>query len=181
MYFNHPGLGLVVSAVLGIALAFTLMLVSLLWARVRSFPAEETTRRVNDLAMRQRSIEALLMKLEPNRDGATGTAPRAATAKPTAPGGSPGRPQRGERADRPAAQAGKGPTLITIPHLPAPTSDVSGLAAAELGRRFGAIWALADAGESTEAIARETAQPIGQVELILGLRRQLTSHSGGRA
>ena len=40
-----------------------------------------------------------------------------------------------------------------------------------LARRFGPIWELADKGRSPGAIARETGQPIGQVELILGLRR----------
>ena len=44
-----------------------------------------------------------------------------------------------------------------------------------------AIWALADAGAPAEAIARETGQPIGQVELILGLRRQLGRARRGAA
>jgi hypothetical protein len=73
-----------------------------------------------------------------------------------------------------------GPTLIAIPSLSAISSEASAVAAAELGRRFGAIWALADAGQAPEAIARATGQPIGQVELILGLRRQLLSSTGSR-
>jgi hypothetical protein len=70
-----------------------------------------------------------------------------------------------------------------IPSLAASVPEASAEAASELGRRFGAIWALADAGDPAEAIARKTGQPIGQVELILGLRRQLASthNPGGRA
>ena len=46
----NPGLVLIVSSVLGIAVAFALMMVGALWARVRSIPVEETTRMVDDLA-----------------------------------------------------------------------------------------------------------------------------------
>ena len=45
--------------------------------------------------------------------------------------------------------------------------------------RFGGVWGMADAGMPAEAIARETGQPIGQVELILGLRRQLLAAEAG--
>jgi hypothetical protein len=46
-------------------------------------------------------------------------------------------------------------------------------AAAELAQRFGAIWRLAEEGATADAIARLTGQPIGHVELILGLKRHL--------
>ena len=78
-----------------------------------------------------------------------------------------------------------GPTLIAIPNLaatgdwvPAPSTTT------DLGRRFGSIWELADAGASAETIARETGQPIGQVELILGSEapaRRLDVDVGGPA
>ena len=69
----------------------------------------------------------------------------------------------------PTPQAG--PTLIAIPGLPpAPASDPHG--AETLARRYAWIWELVDAGESEEAIARKAGLPIGQVEVILGLRRQ---------
>ena len=42
-----------------------------------------------------------------------------------------------------------------------------------LTQRYAAIWALADKGATAEVIARATGQPIGQIELILGLRRQI--------
>jgi hypothetical protein len=64
-----------------------------------------------------------------------------------------------------------GPTLIAVPKIAGatelPTSPPKGLT-----HRFSPIWELADKGASAEAIARVTGQPVGQVELILGLRRQ---------
>jgi hypothetical protein len=47
-----------------------------------------------------------------------------------------------------------------------------------LGRRFAAVWEMADSGATPEAIARETGHPIGQVELILGLRRRIPAEGG---
>jgi hypothetical protein len=65
------------------------------------------------------------------------------------------------------------PTLITVPSMAAPGSETIAHDAAEaLSRRYGPIWDLADAGEAPSAIAQATGQPIGQVELILALRRQ---------
>ena len=46
--------------------------------------------------------------------------------------------------------------------------DASGLT-----QRYAAIWDLADTGASPDVIARATGQPIGQIELILGLSRQI--------
>jgi hypothetical protein len=168
---GDPSIALIVSAVLGIVVALTLMIVGVLWARVGSIHVEETTRQVEDLARRQESIEAILVQLEGGREPSAGASGPEIGLKPAA---SP-------RHDRGAASAVSGPTLITVPSLTAAPGDASAAVAAELGRRFGAIWALADAGEAPEAIARSTGQPIGQVELILGLRRQLTSQSGGRS
>jgi hypothetical protein len=167
-----PSIVLILSAVLGIAVALTLMLVGVLWAWVRSFHVEETTRRVDDLTRRQRSIEALLGQIEASREP---------VAEPTGTSGSAVRLPQGPRSDRAAPSAVAGPTLIAVPSLTAAPADTSDAAAAELAERFGAIWALADAGQTPEAIARSTGQPIGQVELILGLRRQLSSQTGGRS
>ncbi len=74
------------------------------------------------------------------------------------------------RADRREPSAMTGPRLIAVPDLSAPVPEAHEMPA-DLSRRFGAIWAMSDAGTSPEAIARQTGQPIGQVELILGLRR----------
>ena len=66
--YSNPSLVLIVSSVLGIAVAFTLMLVGASRARVRSIPVEETTRMVDDLARRQETIEGVLIRLERDRD-----------------------------------------------------------------------------------------------------------------
>jgi hypothetical protein len=64
------------------------------------------------------------------------------------------------------------PPLIAVPNLAAAANDrdvvVNGLT-----QRYAAIWSLAASGSSAEVIARATGQPIGQIELILGLRRQI--------
>jgi hypothetical protein len=175
-----PSLVLIVSSMLAIAVAFTLMLVGALWARVRAMPLEETTRTVTDLARRQESIEALLIQLERDREhGLAATLSTISLDRNSAT--TEGRPLAPQRADRAKASAVGGPTLIVVPSLAARVPGGSAAAAAELGERFGAIWALADAGETPEAITRITGHPIGQVELILGLRRQLTPQAGERA
>jgi hypothetical protein len=73
------------------------------------------------------------------------------------------------------------PTLITVPHLKAPRSELSDAASVELSQRFADIWELADAEMPADAIARRIGQPIGQVELILALRRRITESKGSRA
>lgn len=92
------------------------------------------------------------------------------------------------RMDRPEIGAAAGPTLIAVPDLTrASASSAPVEAFQEWARRFSHVWALDDLGRSIEAIARETAQPIGHVELILGLRRRIgrnraeqSSTGGGR-
>ena len=46
-----------------------------------------------------------------------------------------------------------------------------------LKERYAAIWALADSGATLEQMARSSGQPVGQIELILGLRRQIDGNS----
>ena len=48
----------------------------------------------------------------------------------------------------------------------------------DLGERHGEVWALAATGVAPEEIARQTGQPIGQIELIVGLYRQVRSSRG---
>ena len=62
--------------------------------------------------------------------------------------------------------------LIAIPNLASSASDREATLSS-LNQRYAAIWALADTGASPDVIARATGQPIGQIELILGLRRQI--------
>lgn len=80
------------------------------------------------------------------------------------------KPRPARRVDR--AEVPPSPTLIAVPNLAVSEGEAPELAAAELARRYAALWDLAEAGASTESIARATGQPIGQVELILGLMRQ---------
>ncbi len=64
------------------------------------------------------------------------------------------------------------PALIAVPNLEGEPNDRD-FTASGLKERYAAIWALADTGATPEVIARATGQPIGQIELILGLRRQI--------
>jgi hypothetical protein len=62
------------------------------------------------------------------------------------------------------------PRLIAVPNLAAGQDRQA--THGGLTQRYAAIWDLADSGASPDVIARATGQPIGQIELILGLRRQ---------
>jgi hypothetical protein len=62
--------------------------------------------------------------------------------------------------------------LISVPNL-ASSHDDREPASSPLSQRYSAIWALADQGASPEVIAKATGQPIGQIDLILGLRRHI--------
>jgi hypothetical protein len=63
--------------------------------------------------------------------------------------------------------------LIAVPNLALEPPNDRDAAISGLTQRYAAIWTLADQGASPEVIARATGQPIGQIELILGLRRQI--------
>jgi hypothetical protein len=64
------------------------------------------------------------------------------------------------------------PKLIAVPNIEAAPTDREGNING-LKERHAAIWALADTGATPDVIARATGQPIGQIELVLGLRRQI--------
>ena len=60
-----------------------------------------------------------------------------------------------------------GPSLIAVPDLsskPRPSPEAV--------RPYREVWDLADSGHNAEAIAARTGTPVGQVELILGLRNR---------
>jgi hypothetical protein len=126
--------------------------------------SDALTRRVDELSLRIRTVEA--RKLKATRDDSAHSRPiptRSATIRRADPG-------------TPAIAAT--PRLIAVPSLATVGSGTAATEAAEeLSRRFGSIWNLADAGEPADAIARATGHPIGQVELILGLRRSSGSAS----
>lgn len=78
------------------------------------------------------------------------------------------------------------PVLIAVPDLSGPGPGVGtqadparrASAARELSRRFERVWSMADAGSDAAAIAAATGQPIGQVEVVLNLRRRLEAGAG---
>lgn len=129
----------------------------------------DLARRFEDLAGKHRALEARVARLEAS--AASISASDAIVSHPVGP-----RPVR--RVDLGGSATSAGPTLISVPDLAAPPAPNSE-AAAELDRRFGPVWAMADEGAPVDAIARETGYPIGQVELILGLRRRLLVAEAG--
>ena len=70
------------------------------------------------------------------------------------------------------ADATHEPTLIAVPNLEGAPNDRD-VTASGLKERHAAIWTLAETGATADVIARATGQPVGQIELILGLRRQI--------
>jgi hypothetical protein len=82
------------------------------------------------------------------------------------------------RVDPPEAQPIPGPTLIAVPNLAKvgdrEESDREG-STARLSERFSGLWELADSGASPLTISKATGVPVGRVELILGLRRKVSS------
>lgn len=149
-----------------------LMLIVLAWVfvQLRRQPVAALTKAVDELRTRQDAFEILLEKVVP--------------ARPTEPvrQAHPGPPlrrtgSRTRRVDAAETTAVAGPTLITVPSLAATSSPSPASVTHELGRRFRPIWELADTGATPDAIARSTGQPIGQVELILALRRQLNANA----
>ena len=159
-----PSLLLALVTSLFLALAFVLIVLGAVWARLRSLtrPIDAAARSIDSLAERQRALEAILEQLNPE------------APPPPKPGHSPviSFTRRVDRAE-PIAPAVR--PLIAVPNLAALPSEDAAEATAELGRRFGAIWLMADQGAPAEEIARACGQPIGQVELILGLRRQVAA------
>jgi hypothetical protein len=134
--------------------------------------ARALARRVDDLSLRLTALES-----------AGSASPAQGRTAPALAGGS--------LRSTPATPSGLGPRkihrdspatpLIAVPSLATAGSEAAAIeAGAELGRRFGAIWEMADAGEPTATIARTTGHPIGQVELILGLRRPAALAPGPR-
>ncbi len=183
-------------ATLGTGLAVTSAACLVLWRRVRALTPEarpareapapvsvalpdrapekrpakaryEVARRLDELAGRHRALEARLARVE-----ASATEAAVAIASDST------RLRRVRRLDPGQSATSGGPTLISVPNLAAPPAPPSE-AAAELDRRFGDVWAMADRGVPVEEIARESGYPIGQVELILGLRRRLLAAEDG--
>jgi len=130
-------------------------------------------RRWRETVDRLGALEARLKQIDTISQNQPATAHRPADSMvphgPHRPRAAHARKKRGEGA---RAEVAPAPTLIAVPSLAAPPNEreasINGLS-----HRYAAIWSLADSGTSADVIARATGQPIGQVELILGLRRQI--------
>jgi hypothetical protein len=168
-------------SVLSVAGAFFLLGIAgspLAWVAIlqrRSRLSHVMEKRWNELAGEVRRLEARLAQAEsPGRQGKpTGdplTTDASARFQPDPHRSFPAAWPR--RSDAGLLEPLDGPSLIAVPNLAAAPQDredsVNGLT-----QRYAAIWMLADQGASSEMIARATGQPIGQIELILGLRRQI--------
>jgi hypothetical protein len=163
-------IGLAVLGVLGAILIMNLRLIR-----------RQVEERMARMAQRLRVVEGLVDQVERNAGSSVSDHPRARPSDRT-----PLKAWRKESAVTAASimKIGGGsdprtkPTLIAIPDLAALPKDPARQAESELGQRHAEVWALADSGSSPEEIARHTGQPIGQVELILGLYRQLQGNRG---
>ena len=143
-----------------------------LWRLSRSARTVQDQGRIAALNLRLDTLESLLRTILPGPKAERVVEPTAPveTIRPVDRLGGTLRAESGE------SRFPSGPALIAVPSLNLPASErAASDASAEMGRRFGAIWSLADGGASAEVIARALGQPIGQVELILGLRRPTTS------
>ncbi len=146
--------------------AVALGLLSIMQARRLRQVDQMLEQRCRSMADRLRAIEERLAPAPPDgahpnrvpRPASTrGTSVRVHRSSPPGPGGT-----------RPSGET----TLITVPELASVPRDAEG-SFNDLKDRHAMIWELAEKGTAPEVIARATGQPIGQVELILGLRRRI--------
>ena len=166
-----------------VALGLTCLVVAVtLWmlaTRQMKTARSETEQHLQMLAQRLLVIESRINELENHGR-------RAPDAHEEPPGHAvKGESKQGRRTqsflDERADQAARNePTLIAIPDLGAVEVEEESdeRAGSELGERHGEAWTLAAAGVPPEEIARQTGQPIGQIELIVGLYRRLHSPRG---
>jgi hypothetical protein len=162
---------------LPVALAILLLSVAWLMMTRRQARSEQSVeRRFADLTHQLRALEARLERFfeefgkTPAREGEL---VHSQTSRPRWSGPlwpiTRAQPRRNPATTR---VDGAEPPLIVVPNLAAAANDrevvVNGMT-----QRYAAIWSLAASGSSAEVIARATGQPIGQIELILGLRRQI--------
>jgi hypothetical protein len=164
----------VVTGLTFLAAAATLWMLA---TRQMKMTRSETEQRLQKLTQRLFAIESRIDKLE--NHGRVAFDDHAKLPGHAAPGET----KHGLRTQsfldvREAEDARNEPTLITIPNLGAVEQESEGRAASELAERHGEVWTLAAAEVPPEEIARQTGQPIGQIELIVGLYRRLHSSRG---
>jgi hypothetical protein len=164
-----------------VALGLTCLVVAVtLWmlaTRQVKTARSETEQRLQMLTQRLLVIEFRIDELESH--GRQAADDHAKPHRHSAPGESkPGRRPQSFLDVPVGLDARHEPTLIAIPDLGAVEEESDERAGSELGERHGEAWTLAAAGVPPEEIARQTGQPIGQIELIVGLYRRLHSHRG---
>ena len=167
--------------VVTVAAAFLLLGIAaspLAWVAIlnrRSRSERLNSRRFLELQAQLRALDERMARCESsflaNRIGDDPPLARATRPRPVRSAATMGwlRPDEGK------ATSDGGPSglkLISVPNLASASGDREAILSG-LTQRYAAIWALADTGASPEVIARATGQPIGQIELILGLRRQI--------
>ena len=164
----------VVAGLACLAVAVTLWMLA---TRQMKMTRHETEQRLQMLAQRLLAIESRIEELESH--GRRASDDHARAHGHAAPGESkPGRRTQSFLDGREDQAARNEPTLIAIPDLGAGEEESDERAGSELGERHGEAWTLAAAGVPPEEIARQTGQPIGQIELIVGLYRRLHSSRG---
>jgi hypothetical protein len=143
----------------------------------RSRMEELTGRRWLELANQVRALEARLEQSDAfsqvrRRNGVPASPHGALSWRPEGPQARFAGSARAERAAATARAAQPEPPLIAVPTLTSAPEHREELVSG-LSDRFAAIWSLAENGDSPEEIAQATGQPIGQVDLILGLLRHI--------
>jgi hypothetical protein len=128
----------------------------------------ELQAQVRTLNERMAGLESSLLTLQSGRDSSRESMTRPGTFRTTAARGW----LRVDGDEAAPTRSPVEPRLIVVPNLASASGDREGMLSG-LTQRYAAIWTLADTGASPEVIARATGQPIGQIELILGLRRQI--------
>jgi hypothetical protein len=137
---------------------------------------QQLTLRLQEAVDQLRSLEDRLGQMDNAGTGRQiGTGEGAGNKKSHQPHWPGAAERRRKRAEVSHADSAYAPTLIAVPSLAAPASEREA-SAGQMSLRYSAIWSLADSGASADVIARATGQPIGQIELILGLRRRIDAN-----
>jgi hypothetical protein len=136
--------------------------------------ADEADRRFAELAVRLRLVESRLERLATQAEAHHPEArPATARNESNSPSQVPDRP-----AVPPEHPREEPPTLISVPDLSLESGPCDSEAREALALRHAEVWRLADTGLAADEISRRTGQPMGEVEVVLGLYRQLHSAQG---
>jgi hypothetical protein len=167
--------------VLTVAAAFLLIGIAgspLAWVALhhrKSQLEKQMEKRWDQLTAEIRRLEGRLALAESAGQFASGKREHGSSENGTNGRGHPNRPFLASwrpRAEPMVDHRGDETSLISVPDL-ASQKEERDPRSSPLSQRYAAIWTLADQGASAEVIAKATGQPIGQIELILSLRRHI--------